>query len=128
MLQEIGKRRIGLASAIVSLEFISKFVSTTYDSSEKLKQFLQDALRIEYLVMVLGDKYAIRAVKEISDNSIDQDLARVLMFSSSELYQNAGLELLSHAEGSLEPYKVLLKEELLPLWNIILSPSSDKIA
>jgi len=128
MLQEIGKRGIGSGASIVSLDFFTQFASPTFESSDELKQFLRSNLGIEHLVLVLGDKYAISTIKEMAEVTVDQDQAKIIMLGISKLYQNEGLELLSHAEGRGEPYKVLLNPDLIPLWEMILSPSPDNIA
>ena len=128
MLREIGKRRIGLGASVLSSSFFSMFASPTFESSNELNKFLRDSLGIEYLLMVLGDKYAISAIKQMAEVTVEQAMARVFMLGVSKLCQDEGLELLSHADGEEEPYRVLLDAELLPLWEMVLSPSPDNMA
>ncbi|MFC2013999.1 FAD-binding protein [Chloroflexota bacterium] len=128
MLREIGRRRIGLGAAILSLNFFTMFSSPTFGTSDELKQFLRNKLGIEHLLMVFGDKYAINTIKEMAEVTVDQAQAKIIMLGIPKLYEDEALELLSRAEGSEEPYKVLLKEELMPLWEMILKPSPENMA
>jgi len=128
MLREIGKRKIGSGASIVSLDFFTMFASPTFESSGELKQFLRNKLGIEHLLMVLGDKYAINAIKEMAEVTVDQALARIFMLGLPKLSQEEGLELLSHVEVSEKPYKVLLQAEFMLLWEMLLSPSPDNLA
>lgn len=128
MLREIGKRKIGTGASITSLNFFTMFASPTYESSKELKQFLKDKMGIEQLLIVLGDKYAIKTVKEMAEVTVDQDLAKVFMLGIPKLIREEGLELLSHVEGKGDPYKVLLQPDLMPLWEMILSPSADNLS
>ena len=128
LLKQIGRRKIGLGAAIMSLNFFTMFASPTFESSFELKAFLKDQLGVEHLVMVLGDKYAIDMVKEIAEVTVGQDLAKIFMLGVTDIYREAGTELLSHVEGNQEPYKALFQPELIPLWEMILSPSPDNLA
>ncbi|MFC1861068.1 FAD-binding protein [Chloroflexota bacterium] len=127
-LREIGRRRIGFGAAILSVNFFTMLSSPTFGASDKLKQFLRNQMGIEHVLMVLGDKFAISAVKELAEVTVNQAMARIFMLGIPRLYQDEGLELLSRVEGIEEPYKELLKEELIPLWEMTLKPSPDNMA
>lgn len=127
MLREVSMRRIGLAVAIMSKEYWSMFASPTIKTLEELKHFLTK-IGIEYLLMVVGDKYEIRAIKEMAEVTMDQDLISILGLGVNKFHETEGLELLSQAEFKEGHYKVLLKEEFRPLLEMILSPSVDNIA
>jgi ferredoxin len=128
MTRELGKRNIGIGASIASLNFYSMFASPTYESSKSLKRFLEEKMGIEQLLIVLGDKYAIKAVKDIAEVTVDQDLARTFMLGIPGLITEGGLEMLSRVGGDGATYKALLQPQLLPLWEMILTPSPDNLS
>ena len=58
--RECAMRRIGLAIGVLGGEYISVFLSPTKKLAEEVKDTFKDKLKIEYLVLVIGDKYALR--------------------------------------------------------------------
>ena len=84
MAREIGKRRIGVAAAILGNEYLSTFVSPTFEISEQFKRVLRERLGLEYLLMVLGDSYEIKIIKDMVDVIIDEEMMRMVILMSSD--------------------------------------------
>ncbi len=57
-------RHIGLAIGIIGIEYISAFFTLTRKKAEEARDIFLNKLEISYLVVLIGDKFAINAVEE----------------------------------------------------------------
>ena len=128
MMREIARRRIGLVDSILGLEYFAPFVSPTFQSSEELRRVFTEEMEVKYLLMVIGDKYTVRIIKEMADVTVDQEMVRTIMLGLPKFYSDEGMELLCQLSGAEKPYKFLFKEETRPLVEMSLSPSPENIA
>jgi len=128
MMREIARRRIGLVDSILGLEYFAPFISPTFQASEELRRFFTEEMGVKYLLMVVGDKYAIKTIKEMADVTIDQNMVRTIMLGLPKFYSAEGMEILSQLAGTEKPDKLLFKEETRPLVEMALSPSPENIA
>lgn len=128
MMRDIARRGIGLVDSILGLEYFAPFISPTFQASEELRRFFTEEMDVKYLLMVVGDKYAIRTVKQMADVTIDQKMVRTIMLGLSKLRSDGGMEILRQLSGTEKPYKLLFEEETRPLLEIALSPSPESIA
>jgi len=128
MMREIARRRLGLVDSILGLEYFAPFISPTFQASEELRRFFTEEMEVKYLLMVVGDKYTVRTIKEMADVAIDQKMVRTIMLGLPKFYSDEGMEILSQLSGAEKPYKLLFKEEIRPLVEMSLSPSPENIA
>src|SRR3972149_3673384 len=128
MMREIARRRIGLVDSILGLEYFAPFISPTFQASEELRRFFTEEMGVKYLLMVVGDKYTVRTIKEMADVTIDQKMVRTIMLGLPRFYSNEGMEILRQLSGAEKPNKLLFKEEIRPLVEMVLSPSPENIA
>ena len=128
MTREVGKRRIGIAAGVLGSEHFSMFPSPTFKVSKEFKHLLKDNMGVEYMVMVLGDKYDMKTIKEMADVTLDQKMINTQLLSLPRLYGNEGIELLSQFSEGEQRYKMIFKEEMAPIVEMSLSPSPDNIA
>jgi ferredoxin len=128
MMREIARRRIGLVDSILGLEYFAPFISPTFQTSEELRRVFTEEMQVKYLLMVIGDKYTVRIIKEMADVTVDQEMFRTIMLGLPKFYGDEGMELLCQLSGAEKPYKLLFKEETRPLLEMSLSPSPENIA
>lgn len=128
MMREIARRRIGIIDSILGVEYFAPFISPTFRASEEFSRFLSQDMETECLLMVVGDKYTVRTIKEMADVTIDQEMVRTIMLGLPKLYRDEGMEILRQLSGAEKPYKLLFKEETRPLVEMSLSPSPENIA
>jgi len=128
MMREVARRRIGVVASILGLEYFAPFVSPTFQASEELKHFFTEELGVNYLLMVIGDRFVIRTIKEMADVTIDQEMVRAIMLGLPRLYSDEGMKLLCQISGAEKPYKLLFREEARPLVEMALSPAPENAA
>jgi hypothetical protein len=128
MMREIARRRLGVVDSILGLEYFAPFISPTFQASEELRRFFTEEMEVKYLLMVVGDKYAVRTIKEMADITIDQKMVRTIMLGLPKFYSDEGIEILRQLSGAEKPNKLLFKEETRPLIEMSLSPSPENIA
>ena len=63
--RECAIRHIGLAIGVLGSEFISSFLAPTKKLAVEAKDVFTDKLGMPYLVLLIGDKYALRSVREM---------------------------------------------------------------
>jgi len=126
--RELGIRRIGLAIAVLGREYIATFMSPTKALGERIKRALTEDLGIEYAVLVLGDRYALQAVRTMADVVIDGELMKIFVLGLPVTADGAWQDLVRGLEGDRPPYEVLMKPEMAPLLETILKPSPELLA
>jgi hypothetical protein len=126
--RELSQRRIGLALAVLGLEYIATFVSPTADMARKVKAAFRDGLGIEYAVLMIGDKYAKRSVMSMTEVILDQEFLKSIILGLPGLVEEDWLSLVREGEGAIRPYEILLRKEMLPLLETALKPSPAAIA
>lgn len=125
--RELGIRRIGISIALLGSEYISTFMSPTAGLAEKVKILFEETLGIRYLVLVIGDKYAVETIKKMTQVSINDKLFRLLMLSLPQLIKGQWIEMLGELETDGNLYEIFCKEEMYPLLETVLNPSPEII-
>ncbi len=115
-------RHVGLAMGIVGTEYISTFLSLTKKSAEEIKSIFGDKLGIPYMVVVIGDKYAIRTIGEMGYPFFDQRLFNALYLGLPSLKSADWLDLIKQFSDD-EPYSYLRIKSFADLLEAALSPS-----
>jgi len=126
--RDLGRRRIGLAVAVLGTHYIANFLSPSKDLAARLKKALPDVLGINYAVFVVGDQFARDSIRKMAGTVIDSRLLRTLMLGLPKLLDREWLDLVRGFEGGRPPYEVLARPEIRPLLETALSPSPETIA
>ena len=121
-IKECSIRHIGLALGIVGAEYISTFLSPTKKSALEIKNIFIDKLDIPFLVVVVGDKFAISAICEMGFPFFDQRLFNALYLGLPSLKSAEWLDLIKELSDD-EPYSYLRIKSFADLLETALSPS-----
>jgi len=121
-IKDCSVRHIGLALGIVGAEYISVFLSPTKKSASEIKDIFINKLGIPYLVVVIGDKYAIRSINEMGFPFFDQRLFRALYLGLPSLKSAQWLNMIRELSDD-EPYSYLRIKSFADLLETALSPS-----
>ncbi|MEI6749139.1 MAG: FAD-dependent oxidoreductase [Bacteroidota bacterium] len=122
--RDCAMRRIGLAIGVVGSEYISSFLSPTKKLATEIKNVFRDKLKIEYLVLVIGDKYALNSIKEMGFNYFDNRMIRILNLGLPSLTSAGWLDLLDEFAGE-EPFSYLGLKHFPDLAEAALAPSPE---
>ena len=117
-------RRIGLALGLVGTEYISAFISPTKKSALEIKDIFINKLEIPYLVVLIGDKYAIRTIREMEISFFDQRLFNALYLGLPSLKSVKWLDLIKGLSDD-EPYSYLQIKSFADLLETALAPSPE---
>jgi UDP-N-acetylenolpyruvoylglucosamine reductase len=118
----LAKRRIGLSLAVISSKYLSEFVCPTNDLADDFDFIASNYLKLNYIVVVVCDKYDKMIVKELADVIIDENMIKTLILGSprfSSLRESEFLKILSEEENPLKaifagPMKKHLEKALDP--------------
>jgi hypothetical protein len=122
--RDCATRRIGLALGVVGTEYISSFLSPTKKSAAETKKFFIERLGIPFLVVVIGDKYAIRSINEMGVPYFDQTLFRTMYLGLPSLKSAQWLDLVKELSDD-EPFSYLRIKNFSNLFEAALSPSPE---
>jgi UDP-N-acetylenolpyruvoylglucosamine reductase len=115
-------RHIGLALGIVGTEYISTFLSPTKKSASEIKNIFINKLEIPFLVVVIGDKFAINTIREMGFPFFDQRLFKALYLGLPSLKSAQWLDMIKDISDD-EPFSYLKIKGFADLFETALSPS-----
>ena len=121
-IKDCSVRHIGLALGVVGAEYISTFLSPTKKMASEIKSIFVEKLNIPWLVVFIGDKYAIRAINEMGFPYFDQNLFNSLYLGLPSLKSAQWLDLIKELSDD-EPYSYLKLKSFQELLETALSPS-----
>ena len=124
--KECAKRRIGLAIGVLGIGYVSNFIAPTRELAMTVREILRDRLGISYLVLVLGDAYALRSVAMMGRPLIDQRLFRALSLGLTSLASAGWLDLVAGLSED-EPFSYLSIEGFTDLAETALAPSAKAL-
>jgi len=120
--RECAIRHIGLAIGVLGSEFISSFLAPTKKLAVEAKDVFTDKLGMPYLVLLIGDKYALRSVREMGHPVIDQKLFKTLYQGLPSLKSAKWLDLLKDLSND-EPFSYLQIGQFSELAETAIAPS-----
>jgi hypothetical protein len=126
--RELGRRRIGLAVAVLGVHYIANFMSPSKALADRLKYVLPESLGIRYVVFAIGDRFAREAIGKMSSSVIDSGLWRTLTLGLPRLLDQEWQELVRGLETGHPPYEILCRPEMRPLIEAVLRPSPETMA
>ncbi|MHB8108528.1 MAG: FAD-binding oxidoreductase [Syntrophorhabdaceae bacterium] len=93
--RQCALRRIGLAIGILGTEYLASFISPSADVTGPVKKLLRDKLHMNYSVVVLGDRYAIRSLRSMGIPFIDQNLFTILNLGLPSLVSSEWIDFIA---------------------------------
>jgi hypothetical protein len=124
--RECAMRRIGLAIGVLGGEYISTFLSPTRALAAEVKNAFRDKLQIAYLVQVIGDAYALDAIKKMGYHGFDSRLMRILNLGLPALTAAKWLDLIGEFSEE-EPFSYLRLPHFADLAEAALAPSPAQL-
>jgi len=124
--KDCAVRRIGMAIGVLGGEYLSVFLSPTQNLAKKVKDTFRDKLKIEYIVLVIGDKYALQAIREMGFNYFDDRMIRILNLGLPSLTSAKWLDLINELSGD-EPFSWLSLKHFPDLAEAALTPSPAQL-
>jgi len=124
--RECAVRRIGLAVGVLGAEYISTFLTPTKKLAAEIKTVFKNKLGIEYLVLIIGDQYAIQSVSAMGHPCFDQRLFRALFLGLPSLRSANWLALLDSL-SSAEAFSYLKIKGFAELAETALMPSPAQL-
>ncbi len=125
--KECAVRRIGFAIGILGAEYLASFMSPSQEVSRDVKKVLAEKLGIKYTVLILGDSYAMKNIREMGHPVIDQELFRVLSLGLPRMIQAEWVDLIAGLDSD-RPFSYLDAAGFTDLASTALSPSASQIA
>jgi FAD/FMN-containing dehydrogenase len=126
--RDLGRRRIGLAVAVLGLHYVASFMSPSQELADRLKETLPEIMGIRYAVFVIGDRFARDSIRKLANPVIDSDLWRTLVLGLPRLLDRDWLDLVKGFEAGRLPYEFVCRPEMRPLVEAALDPSPQTIA
>jgi hypothetical protein len=120
--RECATRHIGLAIGILGGEFISSFIAPTKKLAAEAKEVFAKKLGMPYLVLLIGDAYALRSVREMGYPLIDQKLFTTLFQGLPALTSAKWMDLLAELADD-EPFSYLRLGQFAELAETAIAPS-----
>jgi hypothetical protein len=124
--RECATRHIGLAIAVLGEEFMSTFLAPTMKRAADVRDVFTRKLGIRYLVLFIGDRHAVRAVRDMGYAAIDQKLFRTLFHGLAALKSAKWLDLLKEFSDG-EPFSYLRIGQFADLAEAALAPSPAQL-
>jgi len=119
-------RRIGLAIGILGEDFVSTFLAPTKKMTPEVQDVFAKKLGMPYIVLFIGDRYAVRSVREMGYPVIDQKLFKTLFHGLAELDSAKWLDLLDGFSDQ-EPFSYLRLSRFAELAETALDPSPAQL-
>jgi hypothetical protein len=124
--KECAARRIGLANGVLGGGYISDFLSPTKRQAIQTRKVFEEKLGIKFLVLIIGDAYALRSIREMGHPVIDQKLFRTLYLGLPALTSAKWLDLLDgFSQG--EPFSYLESKGFAELAETALHPDPSTL-
>jgi len=126
--RELSLRRIGLAISVLGGHYFSSFISPTDELACRVRSAMTELLGIQYVVFVLGDRYAIQAIRTMGRPIIDNALFRILVLGLPGLVADEWQFFIRDLDWDKNAFELLVKERMRPLLETVLTPSPAQIA
>jgi hypothetical protein len=125
-IRDCAVRRIGLAMGIIGSEYVSAFLGPTKKLAIETKKIFTGKLDMPFLVVFIGDKYAIKAVQEMGVPFIDQRLFSTLQLGLPALNSAGWLDLIREMSED-KPFSYLNLKHFTEMAETALAPSPEQL-
>ena len=120
--RECAIRRIGISIGILGSDFISSFIAPTKKLADEAKDVFTRKIGMKYLVLFIGDQYAVRSVRDMGYPFISQKLFGILYQGLPSLSSADWLDLLEELSDET-PFSYLTVEKFDELAETAIAPS-----
>jgi hypothetical protein len=124
--RDCATRHIGLAIGILGEDFVSSFLAPTKKRTAEVQEIFTQKLGMPYIVLFIGDQYAVRSVREMGYPAIDQKLFKTLFHGLAALNSAKWLGLLEGFSDK-EPFAYLRLSQFAELAETALDPSPAQL-
>ncbi|HEY5973811.1 MAG TPA: FAD-binding oxidoreductase [Geobacteraceae bacterium] len=125
--RECSVRRIGLAIGLLGAEYVSAFIAPTRQLAAAAREVFETRLGMAFMVLVIGDQYALRSIADMGHPVIDQRLFTALSIGLPALRTAPWLDLVTELAGD-RPFSYLKISGFTELVETALAPSPAKLA
>ncbi len=125
--RECAIRRIGLAIGVLGGGYISSFLAPTKQLAAEVRHVFEKTLGIAYLVLVIGDRYAIQSVLAMGGPVFDERLFKALCLGLPSL-RSAEWPALLGGLSAQEPFSYLRIKGFAEIAEAALAPSPATLA
>jgi len=125
--KDLCARRIGAAVGMVGTWYAASFLSPTHTDALAAEKVLRDTLGIEYVLIVVGDPFALDAVRSRWDVALDAATMRMLTLGLPNLRDDSALEFLEETAGDGPLYREVFRPELRAVLTMALHPSPEAL-
>jgi FAD/FMN-containing dehydrogenase len=119
------QRRQGAAVGVVSVGYAAAFLAATDADARHAARVLREDLGVKQLLIVVGDRFALDAVRNLCDPVLDTATMRQVVLGLSNLGGNEGLRLLAETEGEVAAFRELFQPDVLPVLTMALRASVE---
>ena len=126
--KDLSMRRIGMAVAVLGGHYLTSFTSPTKELADRVQPVLTELLGANYMVLVLGDRYAMKSIRSMGVPVISNELFRTLVLGMPNLAAGAWQELIRDVEWKKTAFEVLARDEMNTMLEMLISPSPENIA
>ena len=124
--RDLSVRGIGLAVSVLGGEYLSTFLAPTRKLAAESRHAFTEKLGIHYMVMVIGDRYARAALREMGLPMIDGRLFRALCLGLASLDSAPWLDLVRELSDDA-PFSYLKLSRFADLAETALAPSAKAL-
>ncbi len=124
---DCAARRIGLAIGVLGAEYVSAFIAPTRQLAADAREIFEKRLGMAYMVLVIGDKYALRSITDMGYPVIDQRLFTAISLGLPSLKSASWLDLITELSAD-EPFSYLKIRGFAELAETALAPSPARLA
>jgi hypothetical protein len=125
--RECAIRRIGLAVGVLGGGYISSFLAPTKQLAAEVRDVFEKKLGIAYLVLVIGDRYAIQSILAMGRPVFDERFFKALSLGLPSLRSAEWPNLLGGL-STLEPFSYLRIKGFAEIAEAALAPSAATLA
>lgn len=126
--RELNKMGIGLGIGVLGTEYLGTFLSPTAELAETLRKLFRNDLEINYMVLVLGNRFHLKAAAELAPCVLEQSMITALTLGASSLAECGISSVLKGLDGDEPVYTALAEPGMITLVEAALQPSSDTLS
>jgi hypothetical protein len=126
--RQLGARRIGSAVGLVGSGYAARFMAASQADGQAFEEILRDLLGIRYVLIVVGDRYALDAVTGMCDPVLDSDTMRMLLLGLGNLRGEREQDLLADLDPAGAPFETLFSADMRPVLSMALRSGPEGVA
>lgn len=126
--RQLNTLGIGLGVGLLGTEYLGAFLSPTASLAENLRHLFKNDLEINYMVLVLGNRFHLKAAEELAPCVLKQDMIRALTLGVTSLEKSGISSVLQGLDGDEPVYTALAEPGMTALVEAALQSSPSALA